>query len=206
MKYNLGFFVSKACRFLNRPALRNCVVSQHASVGTGSNLIHVKMGDYSYCGKNCSMLDTEIGSFCSIASYCAIGGAAHPMTNVSTSPVFSKGRNVFNMNLGELATPEAKPVIIGSDVWIGEKVFIKDGIHIGHGAVIGAHSVVTEDVPSYAIVAGTPAKIRRYRFEEKQIERLLESRWWELPASELKALSQYMTNVDLFLEQVGKKA
>ena len=206
VKINFGFFLAKAFRFLNRPALRDCEVSRCARVGTGSNLIHVKMGDYSYCGKNCSMLDTEIGSFCSIASYCAIGGAAHPMTNVSTSPVFSLGRNVFNKNLGELATPEAKPVIIGSDVWIGEKVFVKDGIHIGHGAVIGAHSVVTEDVPSYAIVAGTPAKIIRYRFEEKQIERLLESRWWELPAPELKALSQYMTNVDLFLEKVGKKA
>ncbi len=128
------------------------------------------------------------------------------MTNVSTSPVFFPGRNVFNESLGDLAAPEAKPVIIGSDVWIGEKVFIKDGLHIGHGAVIGAHSVVTEDVPAYAVVAGTPAKIIRYRFEEKQIERLLESRWWELPAPELKTLSQYMTNVDLFLEQVEKKA
>lgn len=202
MKVNFGFFLSKACRFLNRPALRDCQVSRRASVGTGSNLIRVKMGDYSYCGKNCSILDTEIGSFCSIASYCAIGGAAHPMANVSTSPVFSEGRNVFGENLGNLPAPEAKPVVIGIDVWIGEAVFVKDGVHIGHGAVVGAHSVVTEDVPPYAVVAGAPAKIIRYRFTEAQIERLLKSRWWELPASKLKAVSRYMDDVNQFLENL----
>ena len=205
MKVNLGFFLSKMCRLLNRPALRDCEVSSLASVGTGSNLINVKMGDYSYCGKNCSMLDTKIGSFCSIASYCAIGGVAHPMTNVSTSPVFSKGRNVFRENLGELDIPRAKPVVIGSDVWIGEKVFIKDGIQVGHGAVIGAHSVITGDVPPYAIVAGAPARIIRYRFKEEQIVRLLESKWWDLPISELKNNARYMNDVDLFLDHIEKR-
>ena len=159
------------------------------------------MGEFSYCGKNCSVLDTEIGSFCSFASYCAIGGAAHPLINVSTSPVFSRGRNVFGENLGNLSTSDSKPVAIGNDVWIGEAVFIKEGIRIGHGAVIGAHSVVTEDVPPYAIVAGAPAKIIRYRFSEKQIARLLASKWWLLPTSELKVVSRYMNDVELFLEQ-----
>ena len=107
MKVNFGFFLSKVCRFLNRPALRNCELSRSARIGTGSNLIHVKMGEFSYCGKNCSVLDTEIGSFCSIASYCAIGGAAHPLINVSTSPVFSRGRNVFGENLGNLSTSDS---------------------------------------------------------------------------------------------------
>ena len=205
MKVNFGFFLSKACRYLNRPALRDCEVSRCARIGTGSNLIHVKVGEYSYCGKNCSVLDTEIGSFCSIASYCAIGGAAHPLANVSTSPVFSHGRNVFGENLGDLPASKAKPVVIGSDVWIGEAVFIKEGIQIGHGAVIGAHSVVTEDVPPYAVVAGTPAKIIRYRFTEEQIARLLASQWWTLPASELKGISRYMSDVELFLEHFEKK-
>lgn len=202
MKINFGFFLSKALRFLNRPALRNCEVSNSARVGTGSNLIRVKMGDYSYCGKNCSILDTTIGHFCSMASYCAIGGATHPMTNVSTSPVFMEGRNVFGKNLGELPASEAKQVIIGSDVWIGEAVFVREGVQIGHGAVVGAHSVVIEDVPPYAIVAGTPAKIIRYRFSNEQIKRLLDARWWELPVSKLKAISRFMDNIDVFLENV----
>lgn len=205
MKINIGFLLSKACRYLNRPALRDCEVSRHAKVGTGSNCINVKMGDYSYCGKNCSLLETEIGSFCSIASYCAIGGAAHPMTNVSTSPVFFAGRNVFRERLGNLPVTKAKPVVIGSDVWIGEAAFIKEGIKIGHGAVIGAHSVVTEDVPPYAIVAGVPAKIIRYRFAEEQIAQLLASKWWVLPASELKELSCFMNDVKLFLKHIEKK-
>ena len=206
MKVNFGFWVSKALRFLNRPALRNCRISRRAVVGTGSNLINVKMGDYSYCGKNCSMLDAEIGSFCSIASYCAVGGAAHPVGNVSSSPVFLEGRNVFKENLGNLAAPESKPVFIGSDVWIGEAVFVKEGVRIGHGAVVGAHSVVTEDVPAYAVVAGAPARIIRYRFSESQIKRLLEAKWWELPGGKLKTLSKYMDNVDLFLDTIEKQA
>lgn len=206
MKVNFGFWVSKALRFLNRPALRDCRVSKRARVGTGSNLVNVKMGDYSYCGKNCSMLDTEIGSFCSIASYCAIGGAAHPVGNVSSSPVFLKGRNVFKENLGNLAAAESKTVVIGSDVWIGEAVFVKEGVKIGHGAVVGAHSVVTEDVAPYAIVAGAPARLIRYRFSDEQIARLLASKWWELPADKLKVLSKHMDNVDLFLENIEKQA
>lgn len=206
MKVNFGFWVSKALRFLNRPALRDCRVSKRARVGTGSNLVDVKMGDYSYCGKNCSMLDTEIGSFCSIASYCAVGGAAHPVGNVSSSPVFLEGRNVFKENLGNLAAAESKPVVIGSDVWIGEAVFVKEGVKIGHGAVVGAHSVVTEDVAPYAIVAGAPARLIRYRFSDEQIARLLASKWWELPADKLKVLSKHMDNVDLFLENIEKQA
>ena len=64
-------------------------------------------------------------------------------------------------------------------------VFINDGVKIGTGAIIGAHSVVTKDVPPYAIVAGAPAKILRYRFDEDTIQRLLDSKWWEWPDGRL---------------------
>ena len=82
-------------------------------------------------------------------------------------------------NFAELPEPENQGVEIGNDVWIGEAVFINDGVKIGTGAVVGAHSVVTKDVPPYAIVAGVPAKMIRYRFDEETIQKLLESKWWE---------------------------
>ena len=179
MRVNIGFFLNKFFRFINRPALRNCQIDKTAKVGTGSNCIGVQMGRYSYMGKNNSVANTTIGSFCSIASYCAIGGGAHPLDMASTSPVFYEGKNGFNKHFSHIPAKINKAVEIGNDVWIGEAVFIKDGVKIGTGAIIGAHSVVTKDVPSFAIVAGAPAKVLRYRFDNETIQRLLDSKWWE---------------------------
>lgn len=58
-----------------------------------------------------------------------------------------------------------KPVVIGEDVWIGAKVTIVAGVTIGNKAIIGANSVVTKDVPDYAVVVGSPARIIKYRGE-----------------------------------------
>lgn len=79
-------------------------------------------------------------------------------------------------------------VAIGHDVWLGSQAMILSGVTIGHGAVVAARSVVTRDVPPYAIVAGNPARIVRLRHPEAQIEKLLATRWWELPAAEVAAL------------------
>ena len=189
MGINPGYIISKIIKYINRPALRNCNIHKTSKIGTGSNCIGVTMGRYSYMGKNNSVTNAEIGSFCSIASYCAIGGGAHDLTAVSTSPVFQEGRNVFGVNLGHLKSELNNKVVIGNDVWIGENVFISDGITIGNGAVIGAHSVVTHDVPDYAIVVGAPGKVIRYRFDGDTIERLKEEAWWNLPDSILKDMS-----------------
>ena len=79
-------------------------------------------------------------------------------------------------------------VTIGSDVWSGHNANIMPGVSVGDGAVIAAGAVVTRDVPPYAVVAGVPATIKRYRFDEKTIARLLSVRWWELELSELSGL------------------
>lgn len=72
------------------------------------------------------------------------------------------------------------PVRIGNDVWIGDNVIIKNGVKIGDGAVVGLGAVVTKDVPPYAVVAGVPAKIIKYRFSDEIISELLELEWWNL--------------------------
>ena len=205
MKVNPGFFINKFIKLIHRPALRDCEIEKTASVGMASNCIRVKMGRYSYMGFYNSVCDTTIGSFCSIASYCAIGGGRHPLNAVSTSPVFYAGRNSMGKNFSNIPEEENQGVEIGNDVWIGEAVFINDGVKIGTGAVIGAHSVVTKDIPPYAIVAGAPARVLRYRFDEETVKRLLESRWWEWPDERLSKLGDRFDDPEKLMEAVGIK-
>jgi tetrahydrodipicolinate N-succinyltransferase len=81
-----------------------------------------------------------------------------------------------------------KHVSIGNDVWTGHNVNVMAGINVGDGAIIAAGSVLTKDVPAFAIVAGVPATVKRLRFPEKTVERLLRVKWWDLELSDLSGL------------------
>lgn len=148
---------------------------------------------------------TEIGSFCSIGSNVQLGHGSHPLSFLSTSSYFYldeiKWKNPESPSHEEFW--ELEPVKIGNDVWIGDNVFVKNGITISDGAVIGANAVVTKDVPPYAIVAGNPAKIIRYRFDENTINRLLKLEWWEfddeilktVPYDNIEKALEYLENI-----------
>lgn len=142
-------------------------------------MANIKIGRYTYVRKNVLIDDyCEIGRYCSIANDVIIGVREHLTNNVSTSP-FVPGNNSYD---------NTKKTIIENDVWIGTRAIIKKGVHISTGAVVGANAVVTHDVPPYAVVAGVPAKIIKYRFDEETISKLLKTEWWNLPNSELKNL------------------
>ncbi len=100
-------------------------------------------------------------------------------------------------------------IAIMNDVWIGENVTILGGVTVGNGAVVAANSVVTKDVPSYAIVAGNPARIVGYRFEEEQITALNTIRWWNWEEKKVVANGTALYgNIDEFIQQhldVAKK-
>lgn len=187
---NPGFFIHKLMLKLFRPALRNCNIDKSSKIGSGCNCIKTTVGRYSYMGNNCVVVNTRIGSFCSIASNCSIGGGSHPTDKFSTSPIFYSGKNIFRKNFSQIKYNAEKTVEIGNDVWIGEKVFIKDGITIGNGAVIGALSIVTHNVPPYAIVGGVPAKIIRYRFDQDTINTLEKLQWWSFDETKLKQFTK----------------
>ena len=78
--------------------------------------------------------------------------------------------------------PYKGDTVIGSDVWIGYEALVMPGVSIGHGAIVSTRSVVTADVPPYAIVGGNPARVIRTRFADDDVERLLEMAWWDWPA------------------------
>ncbi len=131
--------------------------------------------------------DTVVGKYCSIAGLCQIGLGKKHLDYLTTSGFIytEQDERLF----GNLKIPKdkvvpsipSKPVKIGNDVWIGLRVCIMDGITIGDGAVIGANSVVTHDVPPYAVVAGAPARVIKYRFTPEIIEKLLNLKWWDYP-------------------------
>ena len=192
----IPYLFGKALQKIQIPTLRRCAIDKTAKVCQRSNLVNVKMGRYSYIGASCSFNNVDIGSFCSIASYCAVGGGVHPMDFVSTSPVFLSGDNIFGVNFAEFNFEEAPKTIIGNDVWIGEAAFVKAGVTIGDGAVIGAHAVVTKDVPPYAIVAGVPACVLRYRFDRDTIDRLLRMEWWNWSEADLRSKASLFSDPD----------
>jgi len=92
---------------------------------------------------------------------------------------------------------------IGNDVWTGMDVTFLPGVTIGDGAVIAAGSVVTKDVPPYAIVGGNPAKVLKYRFTKKQIKKLLKIKWWDWPLWKIYDNIDLIDseNVDEFIEK-----
>ena len=87
---------------------------------------------------------------------------------------------------------------IGNDVWIGDSAIIMDGVKIGDGSIIAAGAVVTKDVPPYAIVGGVPAKIIRYRFDEDDINFLLELSWWEKDKKWIKENAEKFSDIRNF--------
>ena len=148
----------------------------------------------------------RIGSFCSIANEVVIFGGGEHLTNwVTTFPL----RIAFGDPLAEKdGHPASKgETKIGNDVWIGFRAMVLSGITIGDGAVIGAGAVVTTDIPPYAIVAGNPAKVIRYRFAPNVIKRLLELRWWEWDTNKIKASVPLLcaTDIEKFLKNYESK-
>lgn len=110
--------------------------------------------------------------------------------------------HIANMHM-DMGHPSCKgDIIIENDVWIGAKSTIMSGVKISNGAVIGACSVVTKDVPPYAIVAGNPAKIVKYRFTEDQIKKLLDISWWDWDDQKIKekALDMWSEDINKFIE------
>ena len=82
------------------------------------------------------------------------------------------------------------PIVIGNDVWIGSHVAVLPGAEVSNGAIIAANSVVKTKIPPYAIVGGGAAKIIKYRFDEKVIEKLLQIKWWEWSIDKIKRNKQ----------------
>jgi acetyltransferase-like isoleucine patch superfamily enzyme len=164
-------------------------LNRHSQIGPD-----VVVGKYFGMNEHGFVARATIGSYCAFGARNAINPFNHPIDWLSIHEFQYHPRSFdWVPEYNDFARLERTPdmfqhVTIGSDVWTGHNVNIMPGINIGDGAIIGAGSVVTRDVPPFAIVAGVPAQVRRFRFLERTIERLLRLKWWELELSELSGL------------------
>jgi acetyltransferase-like isoleucine patch superfamily enzyme len=169
--------------------------------------VHIGRGTYGVPGLHMTMLDTtelRIGNYSSVAALCYLGGG-HPPDRVTTFPL---AINLGLDSVGQDGFPApSKDTIIGSDVYATHQTTILSGCTVGDGAIVGIGSVVTKDVPAYAIVGGNPAKLIRYRFSAEQIAALLEIRWWDWPEDEIKLAAPYLTSRDAgaFIDYAEKR-
>ncbi|HEV2531686.1 CatB-related O-acetyltransferase [Phenylobacterium sp.] len=154
----------------------------------GGEVLPMRMGAFSYTHSAVTG-HVRIGRYCSIGERVSWMGDAHPVGWASTSP-FSygpdplQGVKAFFEDRGQAPRPRPFPgpdraIVVGHDVWIGDEAMIAQGVTVGHGAVIGARSLVLHDVPPYAIVVGSPARVLRMRFDEGLAARLERAGWWD---------------------------
>ncbi len=144
----------------------------------------------------------KVGAFCSFAVGVQVMlGGNHRPDWTTTYPFSARGRRFAHIQGHPVSRGD---VLIGNDVWIGHEALILSGVTIGDGAVVGARSVVSRDVPPYGVVAGNPARLIRYRFSPEVVERLLSIKWWNWADSRIDEAVPLMLKpeVENFLDAV----
>jgi acetyltransferase-like isoleucine patch superfamily enzyme len=201
----ISYLWAKFCKIARGAAVSSSHIDPTARVHGGTVFLHSRLERHAFVGYDCSIIHAHIGPFCSLASHITIGGAAHPLHFVSTSPVFLSHKDSVK---AKFARHDYLPVVtteVGADVWIGDGAYVKAGVTIGHGAAVGMGAVVTKNVPPYAVVAGNPARVIRYRFDEDTIRRLLATQWWMWPDARLHELGACMDDPQSFLLKAEAK-
>ncbi len=180
--------------------------------------IYTKVGKYSYGPLCYHWLVESVGAFCSIAEGANVV-ENHAIDYITTHPMlyvgggkdtihpkkyneYEKERWYFKGVTPQGEIPKTKRITIGNDVWLGLNTIITNGANIGNGVIAGAGSVITKDIPDYAIVVGAPARIIRYRYMPEQIEKLNKIAWWDWTDNEIRErYKDFYLPIEEFLEK-----
>lgn len=167
--------------FLHR-ILRGNKIGKGTWVGSNTFLCKCSIGKYVFIGGNSVINYAQIGNYCSIAPAVQIGGMEHNYLGMTTCAHLSD-EQTYGIE-----------TIIEDDVWIGAACIIKQGVKIGRGAVVGANSFVTRDVLPYSVVYGTPSRFIKFRFNEKVINQLEASTYWQYDIKDAKNILAQLKN------------
>ena len=183
--------------------IKNLKVGKFNTIYEYVSLKNVELNDYTYVSKHTEIMNAKIGKFCSIGEQCKIGLGMHPSNFISTHPIFYSTLQQAQITfVKENNSDEYKMINIENDVWIGTRVMIMDGVSIKNGAIIAAGSIVTKDIPAYAIVAGIPATIIRYRFTKEECQKLENFKWWDKDIEWLKNNQDEICNPEIFFKNL----
>ena len=170
--------------------VRNSRLGSYVEIGEGAHVLESVMGDYSYCGRYADIAYSTLGKFVNVAAFTRFNPGEHPYERASLHHFMYRSSYFWPEEPDEQAVFDwrrSRPVRIGHDTWIGHGAVIMKGVTIGTGAIVGAQSVVTKDVPPYAVVAGAPARLLKWRHPRPVAERLQALAWWDWSHDVLRA-------------------
>ncbi|WP_207432387.1 CatB-related O-acetyltransferase [Sabulibacter ruber] len=202
--------ISKHSKIHPSASVEGSVIIGDVNVGPGCKILNchlegvISIGNFtSLWGPNINMYSAKfpiiIGKYCSIARNVSFQEFYHNSRLLTTYLIH---KNIFKVE-NENSIVSKGGITIGNDVWIGMHCCILSGVHIGHGAVIAANSVVNSDVPPYAICAGSPAKIVGFRFNNEIIEVLLRTNWWDWDLAKITR-NKFLFENELTLELLNE--
>lgn len=181
-------------------------------LASGSSLLSSHIGFGSYLGEDTHLNNAVIGKYTCIGPRVNLVIGQHPTKDyVSIHPsFFSIRKQVGFTYVDKEIFSEFKyvdnsqaSVKIGNDVWIGSDVKLLEGITIGDGVIIAAGAVVTKDIRPYSIYGGVPAKLIRYRFNDKYINFLLELKWWDKNEEWIESHAKYFNDIEKFYKTIS---
>lgn len=181
--------LSEAPTLATSAVISNCHFGRYTEVGEHVHMADSVLDDYAYLCHHCELIGTDIGKFANIAAGVRINPGFHPMERPSQHH-FTYRRARYGLAESDdsefFEWRQRQRVHIGHDTWIGHGVVIMPGVRIGNGAVVGSLSVVTRDIPAYAIAAGSPARVLRQRFSPSIAHAIENTAWWDWPHDTLR--------------------
>ena len=192
-------------------AVRQSTLGAYVEIGEGTQILETVMGDYSYTARYADIAYSFLGKFVNVAAFSRINPGEHPYHRASLHHFMYRSSYFWPDEQDEAAIFDwrrSRPVRIGHDTWIGHAAVIMKGVTIGNGAIIAANSVVTKDVPPYAVVGETPAQLIKWRHPEDVAQRLQAMAWWDWDHLTLKlALPDFRAlSAEAFVEKYERES